>query len=182
MIRMRVSKGPPETARISQLQRKDSKGADSPRAHGQLYTYAVETAATIAFWTPVCMAQEVLVAGLSVKQSLSVRGISSVINLAAARPYGIYRNWAFRLLRADEKSGQNRRFWADYAAFNTFWTPLYVGMIAASGGDHHQIAKAVGVSFITNLVTGRPFGAYFDFVRRKAGLKAAWQSGQSKNC
>jgi hypothetical protein len=143
--------------------------------HGKTYTYAVDTLATVSFWTPVAMAQEVFVAGLTVPQSLKVRGISIAVNLAVARPYGIYRDMLFRLLRTDTSSSQNKRYWTDYIAFSSFWTPVYIGMLAVAGSDHHQIAKAVGSGLISNLFTGRPFGAYFDFVRRKAGLKAAWE-------
>jgi hypothetical protein len=144
-------------------------------SHGKFYSYAVDTFASVSFWTPVAMVQEVFVAGLTVKQSLEVRGISMAINLVAARPYGIFRDKFFKMLKTDDASSQLRRYWTDYIAFSAFWTPLYVGMLACAGSNHEQIAKAVGFGLITNFVTGRPFGAYFDFVRRKAGLKAAWE-------
>ena len=158
----------PDNVNIAQALRKETQ-------HGRVYSYLVDTIATISFWTPVGMTQEVLIAGMTVPQSLKVRGISVAVNLFAARPYGIYRNKVFKLLRTTEKTGQVRRYWTDYLAFNTFWTPVYAGMLAAGGGDHNQVIKASVASLFATMITGRPFGAYFDFVRRKAGLKAAWQ-------
>jgi hypothetical protein len=119
------------------------------------------------------MAQEVLIAGMTVGQSLKVRGISVVVNTFLARPYGVYRDRLFKLLRTTEKSSQMRKFWTDYMIFSSFWTPVYAGMLAAGGAGEHQIIKACAAGLVANMVTGRPFGAYFDLVRRKTGLKPA---------
>ncbi|MDE1865832.1 MAG: L-alanine exporter AlaE [Candidatus Micrarchaeota archaeon] len=165
-----------EITGISPVLRKDAQ-------HGRVYSYLVDTLATISFWTPVAMTQEVLIAGMTVEQSLKVRGISFVVSMVTARPYGIYRNKVFKLLRTTEESGQVKRYWTDYLAFSSFWAPLYAGMLAAGGGDHNQVIKASVACLFANTVTGRPFGAYFDWVRRKAGLRAAWQqngNGQNK--
>lgn len=138
----------PDDVSISRALRKETQ-------HGRAYSYLVDTLATISFWTPVGMAQEIAVAGMTVSQSLKVRGISFGISLFAARPYGIYRNRVFKLLRTTEETGQVRRYWTDYLAFNTFWIPVYAGMLAVGGGDPDQIAKACVASLFATMVTGK---------------------------
>ena len=52
-----------------------------------------DTFALITFGLVVGMAVEILVAGLTIDQSLQSRLLSVPVNMIIARPYGVYRDW-----------------------------------------------------------------------------------------
>lgn len=60
--------------------------------------YLADTLAMVIFSTIVGAVVEVAVAGLALEQSARIRLAAIPVMLLAGRPYGIYRDWLFRLL------------------------------------------------------------------------------------
>lgn len=141
---------------------KTKKIKDNP-----IYQYAVDTTALISFSTPIAMANEVLIADMEVKDSLKARGLATLVNLAAARHYGKYRDYIFKKCKTTEKSGFWKKVGTDILSFSTFQLPLYTGILAGSA----TIAALSG--FI-----GRPYGIYLDKLRKFCGLKPAYKIAQ----
>ncbi len=111
---------------------------------------------------------EIVVAGLSVQQSLYARLTALPIILITARPYGLYRDWICRRCRAEE--GVARRLIADTAALISFQLPVYWITLAAVGATLWQIAAASVTAIVILSVSGRPFGAMLDLFRRLFGV------------
>jgi hypothetical protein len=87
------------------------------------------------------------------------------IILITRRPYGLYRDWIWRLSRA-EVGGAARRLLADTGAFVSFQLPVYWLVLIIVGASFWQIAAASITVTIILLVSGRPYGALLDVSRR----------------
>ena len=68
---------------------------DGQRGHGVVYRFAVDTFASMSFFTPICMANEIYMAKMTVGQSLA-RLIGNGSMLSAGRPYGKFRDYAVK--------------------------------------------------------------------------------------
>ena len=60
--------------------------------------YLADTFAMIVFSTVCGAFIEIVIAGLSIDQSMRIRIAAIPIILFAGRPYGLYRDWLFKLL------------------------------------------------------------------------------------
>ena len=123
-----------------------------------------DTFAMIAFSTVVGMVIEILISGMTLGQSVQTRLTAIPVNLLTARPYGMFRDWVFRLMRAHE-GGKVRKGIADTMAFVLFQAPLYVAILTISGANVRQIATACGTITILSAFMGRPYGIFLDFSR-----------------
>jgi len=123
-----------------------------------------DTFAMITFSTVVGMVIEIIVSGMTLNQSVQARLTAIPANLLTARLYGMFRDWIFRLLRAQEGS-QLKKGIADILAFVLFQVPLYATILATSGANICQIATACGTVTIFSAFMGRPYGIFLDFSR-----------------
>ena len=130
--------------------------------------FLADTTAMLVFSTVAGMFTEIVVAGLSVQQSLYARLTALPIILITGRPYGRYRDWICRCCRAEE--GVARRLIADTTALISFQLPLYWITLAAVGATLWQIAAASVTAIVILSVSGRPFGAMLDLFRRLFGV------------
>lgn len=130
--------------------------------------YLADTSALLVYSTVAGMFIEIVIAGLTVEQSLYARLTSFPINLIVGRPYGLYRDWIWRLCRADK--GVARRLAADTTAFISFQLPLYWAILAFVGATFWQIAAASVTVIVILAVSGRPYGALLDLFRRLFGV------------
>ena len=126
--------------------------------------FFADTFAMITFSTVVGMVIEILVSGMTLGQSVQARLTAIPANLLTARLYGMFRDWMFRLVRANE-GGQVRKGIADILAFVLFQVPLYATILATSGANVRQIATACGTVTILSAFMGRPYGIFLDFSR-----------------
>ncbi|MBS3079687.1 L-alanine exporter AlaE [Candidatus Pacearchaeota archaeon] len=140
-----------------------------------LYKYAIDTFAMVSFSTPIGMANEILVAGMSVNDSIKVRIMSAIGCFVTARPYGKFRNFVFRKCGVDDTTGFVKKTTVDTLASAIFQTPLYTGILIASGADTRQtIVGATSMMLVAGL-TGRPYGAYRDFCMKRCGIKPEYE-------
>jgi len=127
--------------------------------------YLADTSALIVYSTVAGVFVEMVVAGLTVEQCLRARLTAIPIILITGRPYGLYRDWVWRLSRAEE-GVVARRVIADTAAFVSFQLPVYWIVLIIAGASFWQIAAASVTAIIILLVSGRPYGVLLDVFRR----------------
>ncbi len=141
-----------------------------------VYDYAVDTAAMVAFSTPIAMSNEVFVAGMTPLQSLQARGIATVVNAFTARPYGKYRDYLYKKMGINESTGFTKKAVTDTLTFATFQAPLYGAILAASGADLDQVIAGTATITAISSFLGRPYGAFLDVFRKFFGKKAAYET------
>jgi hypothetical protein len=136
----------------------------------QVLFFLADTFAMIVFTTAVGMGIEVGISGLSFFQSLRVRITAIPVNLITARPYGVFRDWIFKKLKATQGS-QLQKGIADVVAFILFQAPLYAMILMAAGGAiRMQVLSSVATTAVFMLVAGRPYGLFLGFSRRLFGV------------
>ena len=126
--------------------------------------YLADTSALLVWSTFAGMFTEIVIAGLTVEQSLYARLAAVPVILVTGRPYGLYRDWMSRAWRADE--GAARRLIADTTALISFQLPLYWTILAFVGATFWQIAAASITAIVLLAISGRPYGAVLDLFRR----------------
>lgn len=145
-----------------------SEPAGSRRAN-----FVADTLAMLLFSTPVAMSNDMLMAGLSLKQALVARAVALPVNFISARPYGLYRDKLFGICRVTEKSSERVKTVVDTFAMVTFQGSLYAGILATTGlltgGGFQlsQIGAAVGSIAALMTVIGRPYGWFRNRVRTR---------------
>lgn len=126
--------------------------------------YFADTFAQIVFSTIVGAFVEILIAGLSFGQSAGVRLAAIPAILIVGRPYGIYRDWLFRLTAGN--SSQIRAMAIDTIANVTFQIPIYALLLAINGATPGQIISATGGILIISAFSGRPYGLFLVWCRK----------------
>jgi len=126
-----------------------------------------DTVAGITFSIGVGMANELLIAGMTFEQSLKSRLMSIPLNAIFSRPYGMYRDWVYKVTKTRQDSGQLRKFFVDLGTFITGQITLYAGILAASGASLKQILVACASMAVLSPFLGRPMGAWYDLIRTR---------------
>jgi L-alanine exporter len=124
-----------------------------------------DTTALILFSTVGGLFTEIVVAGLSVEQSVQARLTSIPVILVTALPYGIYRDYVVHMFDASGAT-RLRKLLADTAALITFQLPLYWAILLFAGASVGQIAAASVTAVVILAVAGRPYGLLLDLCRR----------------
>jgi hypothetical protein len=127
-----------------------------------------DTFALITFGLVVGMAVEILVAGLTIDQSLQSRLLSVPVNMIIARPYGVYRDWMMgfsRLFPSTLKARALGNTVLDTFAFVSFQIPVYAILIATTGASVDQIITAALGQIGALMLMARPYGMYMQFCR-----------------
>lgn len=124
-----------------------------------------DTVAMILFSTVMCMMIEVLVAGMTITQSLVARTAAIPTNLLTGRPYGCYRDMLFRKLDLNGDSFIQTAA-GDTVAFISFQLPLYVFVLLLAHASLNQIIVSGMMMTLVFAVAGRPYGIFMDCCRR----------------
>lgn len=132
--------------------------------------FLADTFAMITFTAVVGMGVEIFLAKMTLLQSLHARVASAPVNLVTARPYGIFRDWVYKITKVSE-GGAIRRALADIVAFVLFQMPVYAFILFLSGATLPQIAKACSAGVFITAFVGWPYGLYLDFCRKLFRLK-----------
>ncbi len=120
--------------------------------------------ALITFSLVTGMIIEILIAGLSLEQSMMSRLLSIPVNLIIARPYGIYRDWI--MVRGQSQGcSQLRLTFLDIIAYVTFQLPVYGMLVAGAGASVHQIIVACAMQVGGFVLLARPYGLYLQVCR-----------------
>ena len=133
--------------------------------------YLADTFAMIIFSTICGMFVELVVARLTLQQSIGIRLAAIPIMLIAARPYGIYRDWLFKFM-AGEKENQLKAIAIDTFANVTFQIPLYICLLTFNGATLGQVFAAVSSIIFIIIISGRPYGLFLVLIRKLFGVPA----------
>lgn len=124
-----------------------------------------DTFALVTFAFVVGMFVEIVLSGLTLEQSFQSRLFAIPLNVIAARPYGLYRDWLFRITKAENK-GRIIVIVIDILAFLSFMIPQYAVVLWWVGAEPIQILIACSSAIVMSVVVGRPFGLYMVFCRK----------------
>ncbi len=127
--------------------------------------WVADIAAMVLFSTFVGMTVEVLIAGMTLVQSLQARALAVPVNTVTGRPYGIYRDWLLATLPLDEQTMRGRLL-GDSLAFVSFQMPLYILILALSGATVVQIVTSVASMTLFFTALGGPYGHVLDLFRQ----------------
>ena len=130
--------------------------------------FLADTFALVVFSTVAGMFVEVVIAQMTLVQSVRARVTAIPITLVTARPYGVFRDWVFRLSKADT-GGEVRRALADIGAFVAFQVPVYAAVLLLAGANLRQVAVACATATIILAISGRPYGLFLELCRRLFG-------------
>jgi L-alanine exporter len=107
--------------------------------------FLADTFALVVFSTLAGMFAELLVAGMTLLQSAQARLTAIPMMLITARPYGVFRDWVFRMSGAGT-GGEVRRAMADIGAFVTFQVPVYATILFLGRGSGRSWRPAAAQS------------------------------------
>ena len=119
--------------------------------------YLIDTSAKVGCYAPIMAAMEAY-NGLDGEQILQSRATAALIDVGVARVYGKTLDKTRKLFKA-EKS-KLRSYLVDTATMVGVYSPVYAGILAATGADAKQIGGALLMGAGIAAVTARPFGKY----------------------
>jgi hypothetical protein len=127
--------------------------------------YLADTFAMIMFSTFVGAFVELVVVGLTLEQSAGIRLAAFPVMLLSGRPYGIYRDWLFKLL-GNPDIGLFKAAAIDTLANITFQVPVYSCLLVLNGATINQVFSAVSSIILIIILSGRPYGLFLIWCRR----------------
>jgi hypothetical protein len=130
--------------------------------------FVADTLALVVFSTVAGMFVELVIAQMTLTQSVRARVTAIPIILVTARPYGVFRDWVFRLSKANT-GGQVRRALADIGTFVAFQVPVYATVLLSAGANLRQVAVACATATVILAISGRPYGLFLELCRRLFG-------------
>lgn len=131
--------------------------------------FLADTFALVVFSTVAGMFVELVIADMTLTQSVHARVTAIPVMLVTARPYGVFRDWVFKLSRANT-GGQVRRALADIGTFVAFQLPVYATILLLVGASLRQVAAACATATIILAISGRPYGIFLEMCRRLFGV------------
>lgn len=134
---------------------------------GRYRIIIADITAMIIFSTVLCMIIEVLIAGLTVFQSIQARIAAVPVNLVTGRPYGWFRDRLFVFLGIN-RSSFLKMIIGDTLSFVIFQLPLYVIVLLFAGATWAQIGISSIFMSLVFSIAGRPYGIFLDFCRNLA--------------
>lgn len=130
--------------------------------------FLVDIFALNSFLILITIPNELLIAKLTLSQWVHVRTIGIFVNTLTAIPYSIFREKIFKLTNTNEtKSSWKRKYAIDTVTFSIFQLPLYCTMLYFVGSTLNQIIIASIPVIIFSSLTGRPYGIYLEWLRKK---------------
>ncbi len=122
-----------------------------------LNTYSYVTAAFIELW----------IAQMDIAQHIRLRLLGILVNTATWRPYWLFRNKIFEILKINDESSFLKKYAWDTLSFTVFQLPIYCANMQLSWANIQEMIKAsVSAVLITGLLWW-PYWAYLDFLRRE---------------
>lgn len=128
--------------------------------------YLVDTSAGWLFYTPVMAASEYFIAGMDGGEIGEARLAGALVQAAVMRPYGRFRDYWKSTWNVTPESSRMKKFLVDTTATLLFQTPVYAGILYASGASLREIAVALPTGLAVSAASGRPYGCVIDRWRK----------------
>lgn len=122
-----------------------------------------DTLALLIYSTLGAGISELFIAGMAWEQVVWARFMAIPAILLTGWPYGLYRDWLFRVGRAQS---QLRRLLFDTFAFISFQMPVYAAILWTAGATLPQILTAISSAIVVISISGRPYGLLLEAMRR----------------
>ena len=129
--------------------------------------FIIDTVATVIFFTIIAASTELFIADMELREVLITRLIMVPMMVLTGRPYGMWRDWFFKVTNP---TTQWSRTIVDSLAFMIFQLPIYVLTLAIAGADVKEIISLIVSTSALMLIVSRPFGIYLERVRAWAGV------------
>ena len=129
--------------------------------------FIIDTVATVVFFTIIAASTELFIAGMELREVLITRLIMVPMMVLTGRPYGMWRDWFFKVTNPTTPWS---RAIVDSLAFMIFQLPIYVLTLAIAGADVKEIISLIVSTSALMLIVSRPFGIYLERVRAWAGV------------
>jgi hypothetical protein len=138
-----------------------------------VYRFIVEAFAMNSFSLAITMPGELIFARMSFPEYAKTRIAASIINTLTGRPYGIWRDYIFRVGQTTQASPWLRKYISDTLAFMSFQLPLYwISMTIGGARLKEMLMASLPITIIAGL-TGRPYGFYLERVRSFFRIRSA---------
>jgi hypothetical protein len=131
--------------------------------------FLADITAAVIFFTVAAMLTELLIVKLTLTQSIEARTAAIIPMALAARPFGMYRDWMYKVLHLS-KRGAIANLLLETATFISFQLPIYVIILFYVGATLEQIAIACGAVVVLMAIVARPFGLFLNLVRKLFGV------------
>lgn len=132
--------------------------------HGlAMRSFLADTVALVVFFTLTGTLNERYVAGMDWSEVAVARAIGFPLMVLTARPYGIWRDWMLARLPGPH-------LFRDTVALLVFQMPIYAGIVLLGGADVGELLRALAGVSVVLLLSGRPYGLWLGWVRRRFGL------------
>lgn len=127
--------------------------------------WLADTLALMSFTIVTGMFIEVVVAGMTLQQSLISRLLCQPVNILTGRLYGRYRDRVIRALPCQGPRWLNSAL-GDVLAYISFQLPLYVLILLGIGMNMSEIVTAAVSQTLSLGVLGAPYGVWLTQTRR----------------
>lgn len=132
----------------------------------------VDSAAGIAFYTPIMGLYETLIAGYSISESAAIRSQAAILGIGLYAAYGKYRDWVLMTTGTKPESSKRKKAIVETAASYLFNAAAYFGILAANGTKPMQaLGTALGGTVLVG-ISGRPYGWFLDKMRNHFSTKS----------
>jgi hypothetical protein len=129
--------------------------------------FIIDTVATVVFFTIIAASAELFIAGMELHEVLITRLIMVPMMVLTGRPYGMWRDWFFKVIKPMTLLS---RTIVDSLAFMIFQLPIYVLTLVIAGADAKEIISLIVSTSALMILVSRPFGIYLERVRAWAGV------------
>jgi hypothetical protein len=128
--------------------------------------FLADTTALVLFFTATGILNERFISGMEWNEVLQARLLGAALMIPVGRPYGMWRDM---LMRRAGPGRWSQIFW-DSMALMSFQVPIYAAIIAISGASGRGLWMGILGAACIMLVSGRPYGAFLNWIRRLYGL------------
>ena len=132
----------------------------------RLRSFLADATALVLFFTVTGVLNERFVAGMDWNEVLHARLLGAALMIPVARPYGLWRD---RLMKRAGPGRWSRTLW-DSLALVSFQVPIYAVIILLSGASGQGLLFGILSATAIMLLSGRPYGAFLNVVRKLFGL------------
>jgi hypothetical protein len=134
---------------------------------GSFKAYWVDTSARILWYVPILGLWEKLIVGMDNSEVFISRTAAVAWNLGIGRLHGKIREWLSALTGITIQSPRYKKFFLDTLTGLIVTSISYTASLALSGASLEEAKIALPFALIFGLATGRPYGRYLDWYRKK---------------
>ena len=131
--------------------------------------YWVDTSARILWYVPLLGLWEKFGVGMDNAEILASRSIAIAWNLFLGRFHGKVREWLSKATGIDEHSSGARKLALDTATGMVVTFVSYTTTLMMAGVSLDKAFKAIPFALAFGIATGRPYGRFLDWYRKKWG-------------